>query len=424
MALVGRAGVGKSTLFNRLVGKRVAVVGKTPGVTRDRLQGIVEWRGQKFTLVDTGGREAFPTSPFATQVERQVEIALREADLILFLGDGKSGVTPLDEEIALFLRHFRKPVLLGVNKLDHPQAFAAAYEFSALGWGEPLPLSALHGLNMDVLLDQILSLLPPGRGEEAAPGIRIAVVGRPNVGKSSLVNCLLGEERVIVSSSPGTTRDAVDTRFFAGGQAYTLVDTAGLRQQAKVGSSLEAASIRRAYRAIRGADVALLVLDASAGVTAQDKKIAGYLRKAGKAAVLVGNKKDLLAGKKAQEAFLLTLREELPFMDYVPRQLCSARTGEGIRGILKTVNFVFSQASLWVPPGELRELFRRAQVLKPPPRPVKSFSGTQRGIRPPFFFLRVQGGALPLAYCRFLENQLRQAYGFQGVPLKIVFQKR
>jgi len=429
VAIVGRPNVGKSTLFNRLVGERVAIVEEKPGVTRDRLEKDVEWSGRVFTLVDTGGLDFQETDEISGKTRRQVELAIREADVLLFLVDARAGLTPADEEIAQMLRRSEKPVLLVANKVEK---FAGEhYDFFRLGLGEPIPVSAALGLNTGDLLDQILQALPV-REEEACPEelIRVAVVGRPNVGKSSLVNKILGFERVIVSAQPGTTRDAIDTLFEHAGRRFLLVDTAGIRRKSKIEEATERYSVLRAFRAIDGCDVSLVLLDALEGVTEQDKRIAGYVHEKGKASILTVNKWDL--GKKDERAadrYREAVYQELSFLAYAPVAFVSALTGKGIRQLLQLVADVWGEYNRTIPTGSLNALLADLQLRTPPPaqkgKRLKIFYSTQLKTRPPTFALFVNDPELlHFSYLRYLENQFRLAWGFSGTPLRFFFRRR
>ncbi|MDH7480171.1 MAG: ribosome biogenesis GTPase Der, partial [Syntrophomonadaceae bacterium] len=424
--------VGKSTLFNRLIGGMVAIVEDTPGVTRDRLYRAGSWRGREFLLVDTGGLVPNPgEDTILEQVKRQASIAMGEADLILMLVDARVGITTDDEEIAGTLRRSEKPVLLVANKVDNFKQPPDIYEFYRLGLGEPIPVSAALGLNIGELLDAMVEKLPemPAADDEQDE-IRIAVIGRPNVGKSSLVNVILGEERVIVSETPGTTRDAIDTHFTRGGQQYVLIDTAGLRRKARINETTERYSVLRALKAIDRCDVALTVIDATQGVTEQDKKIAGYAHEAGKAAVLVINKWDLVPkDEKTMTRFEKEIRSELPFLHYAPIIFVSAVTRQRVNKILELVDFVAEQYSTRIATSSVNEMLATATQLNPPPaeqaRRLKILFGTQVKVKPPTFVIFVNDPELVhFSYQRYLENQIRQNFGFEGCPLTIRFKRR
>ncbi|HHV64559.1 MAG TPA: ribosome biogenesis GTPase Der [Peptococcaceae bacterium] len=433
VAIVGRPNVGKSTLFNRLVGGLVAIVEDTPGVTRDRLYFDSEWLGRKFTLIDTGGIEfKDKTTPLSSQMKQQAEIAVSEADVVLFLVDGKTGLTPDDEQIARYLRKAGKPVLLVVNKVENFSIFKAeAHEYLTLGFGEPLPISAVHGLNIGELLDAVVSRLPQENFEEYDPDvIKVAVIGRPNVGKSSLVNMLLGEERVIVSDIPGTTRDAIDTPFSYEGRNYILIDTAGIRRKKKIMEVTENYSVIRSFRAVDRADIVLMVLDATEGVTDQDKRIVGYAHEKGKGLILVINKWDLIVkDDKTLNKFEKNLREELAFVDYAPTQFVSAKTGQRVNKIMELVEFVAEQTSRRVLTSTLNSLLREWVHLNPPPsdkgKRLKVFYATQKSVQPPTFIFFVNDPELVhFSYRRYLENQIRKNFGFEGSPIRLIMKRR
>ncbi|WP_027718750.1 ribosome biogenesis GTPase Der [Desulfovirgula thermocuniculi] len=432
VAIVGRPNVGKSTLFNRLVGGRVAIVEDQPGITRDRLYRDVEWGGRTFTLVDTGGLDFAEEEGLPSMVRRQVELAIEEADAILFLVDAREGLTPTDEAIASLLRRTRKPVILVANKVENfTRGAQLLADFYRLGLGDPLPVSAVQGMNTGDLLDRLVSLLPESEevlGEGDA--VRIAVVGRPNVGKSSLVNAILGEERVIVSDVPGTTRDAVDTFFTRQGRRYVLVDTAGIRRKSRINMPVERYSVIRALRAIDRSDVALILLDAREGVTEQDKRIAGYVHEQGKASVLVVNKWDLVEkDNRTADRYTQEIRRDLSFMTYAPVVFISALTGKRVPRVLEMVDVVAEQSSIKIPTPALNSLIRDATLHNPPPadqkRRLKIYYATQGGIKPPTFILFVnEPDLMHFSYLRYLENQLRAAYSFVGTPIRFILRQR
>ena len=432
IAILGRPNVGKSTLFNRLVGGRVAIVDETPGVTRDRNYGRVEWRGRPFLIIDTGGFEPESRLPMSQQVAEQARLAVEEADLILLVADAQEGLHPVDQEIARLLRQeTEKPVLLIVNKVDTaPKAIHAA-EFYQLGLAEVVPVSAEHGTGIGDLLDRILPLLPPRQEkEEDSRAITIAVVGRPNVGKSSLVNRILGEPRVIVDPEPGTTRDAIDTPFIFQGQSYVLVDTAGIRAKSRVGYRVEKYSILRAIKSLERCDVAMVVIDATAGVVHQDARIAGYAAQAGCASILVVNKWDLVEkDTRTADQYLHSIREKLPYLDYAPITFVSALTGQRVLKIFSIVERVVKERQRRIPPGELNRFIADAVAQHPPSsskgREVKIRSATQVSSRPPTFALFVSNPkGIHFSYERYLVNRLREAYGFEGSPIRLLFRER
>jgi GTP-binding protein len=433
VAIVGRPNVGKSTLFNRIAGGLVAIVENTPGVTRDRLYRDAEWLGRKFALIDTGGIEFQDAdTPIAAQMRRQAEIAMEEADVVIFVVDAQLPPTQDDELIARTLRRSGKPVILTANKVENfAQMESQLYDFLSLGLGEAIPISAVHGLNIGDLLDQVIAKLPENGEEEYDPDvIRIAVVGRPNVGKSSLVNTMLGKNRVIVSSIPGTTRDAIDTPFEQDGKHYVLIDTAGMRRKARIDKLTEQYSVVRALRAVDRSDVILMLLDAVEGVTEQDKKIAGYVHESGKAIVLVVNKWDLIKkDEKTINKFERTIREELGFMQYAPTMFISALTGQRVTKIIELVDFVAEQNSVRITTATLNTLLREWVHLNPPPsdkgRRLKIRYLTQVGVKPPTFVFFVNDAELMhFSYKRYLENQMRKHFGFEGTPIRIIIRQK
>ena len=432
VAIVGRPNVGKSTLFNRIAGGMVAIVENTPGITRDRLYFDVEWLGNKFTIVDTGGIEFKDRStPLITKMKQQAEIAIEEADVVLFVVDGKTKVTPDDEQIARYLRNTEKPVILVVNKVENFELFQAeSFEYLTLGYGEPIPISAVHGMNIGDLLDAVVAEFPESIADDYDPDvIKIAVIGRPNVGKSSLVNMLLGEERVIVSDIPGTTRDAIDTPFTYENRNYVLIDTAGIRRKKKIAEVTESYSVIRSFRAIDRADIVLMVIDATEGATEQDKRIVGYAHEAGKGLILIINKWDLIVkDDKTLNKFEKKIREDLAFVDYAPTQFVSAKTGQRINKIMDLVEFVAEQASSRILTNVLNNLLREWVHLNPPPsdkgRRLKIYYATQQSVQPPTFIFFVNDPELVhFSYHRYLENQIRQNFGFEGSPIRLIMRK-
>ena len=431
VAIVGRPNVGKSTLFNRIAEKRVSIVDDTPGVTRDRIYADAEWTGHEFALVDTGGIDFNETDELLPAMRNQAKLAMEEADVILFVVDGKVGITDVDQIIVSMLRTTKKPVVLAVNKVDNLKGVTDSYEFYGLGLGEPFAVSAVNALNLGDLLDAIVEALPEEVPVEDEPDtIRVAVVGRPNVGKSSLVNALLGQERVVVSNIPGTTRDAVDTYFKQDGFTFIFVDTAGMRRRGRIDAALERYSVIRSLRAIDRADVVLMLIDAVDGVTEQDKKIAGYVHESGRASVLVVNKWDLLPKDgKTSLRYTETLRQELGFMQYAPVVFLSALTKQRVTRIPEVVKFVAEQHAMRVSTSLLNQVVRDAVGINPPPsdrgRKLKIFYATQASVRPPTIVIFVNDQELMhFSYLRFLENKLREAFGFEGTPLKMVVRPR
>ncbi|AOQ24052.1 ribosome biogenesis GTPase Der [Neomoorella thermoacetica] len=429
VAIIGRPNVGKSTLFNRITGGRVAIVEDTPGVTRDRLYRDAEWCGRQFTLVDTGGIATHQDDPLVARVRSQAEQALKEADVIIFLVDSRTGITADDEEIAALLRRSDRPVILVANKVEDFSDPTVTHEFYRLGLGDPVPISAAHGLNTGDLLDRVVELLPAVPAGEEGDALKVAIVGRPNVGKSSLVNRLLGEERVIVSDLPGTTRDAVDTYIRRGEREYILIDTAGMRRKSRITVPTERYSVLRALRAVERADVVLVILDGTEGVTEQDKKIAGYGHEKGKATIIVVNKWDLVPkDERTMDHYREAVRQELSFMAYAPVLFISALTGQRVDQVLMTIDAVGEAASRRVATGTLNAVVREAVLLTPPPsvkgQEVKIYYATQVKVKPPtFVFFTNRPEGVHFSYQRYLENQLRQAFGFEGTPIRLIFRR-
>lgn len=430
VAIVGRPNVGKSTIFNRLVGERLAIVEDTPGVTRDRVYHPAEWLNQTFYVIDTGGI-VISDEPITTQIREQAEIAIDEADVILFVVDGKEGLTTADEEVAHLLHRSRKPVVLAVNKIDHPKHRDQIYEFYSLGLGEPFPISGAHGVGTGDLLDEVIRRFPENKGGEYDESvIRFSVIGRPNVGKSSLVNAILGRERVIVSDIPGTTRDAIDTPFSRDGEDYVIIDTAGMRRRGKVYESTEKYSVLRARRAIERSDVALTVLNGEEGIIEQDKKIAGYAFEAGRAIIIVVNKWDAVEkDHKTMRTFEQQIRSHFPFLDFAPIIFLSAKTKQRLNKLLPLIDAVAENHSLRIKTSVLNDVLIDAVAMSPPPsrqgRRLKVFYGTQVSVKPPVIVLFVNDPELlHFSYRRYLENQIRSHFGFQGTPIRIVARQK
>lgn len=431
VAIVGRPNVGKSTLFNRLIGHRIAIVEDTPGVTRDRIYADAEWLDYAFTLIDTGGIEPESEDKIAIQMRRQAELAIETADVILFIVDGREGMTSADNEVAEMLRKSKKPVVLAVNKVDAQKFADSAYEFYALGIGDPIPISASQGLNLGDLLDEVVRDFPKAEELDTEPRINIAVVGKPNVGKSSLVNALLGEERTIVSDIPGTTRDSVDTPFERNGRRYTIVDTAGIRRKRSVeDESIERYSVIRSLAAVRRADVVLIVCDATEGISEQGVRIAGYAHEEGKPSVLLVNKWDLIEkDTHTIEKFKKDLSVDLAFMSYVPMLFLSAKTGQRVDKVLTLVNDVYDQSVRRITTGTLNDIVGEAITVNEPPsdkgRRLRIYYATQASIQPPTFILFVNDEKLVhFSYQRYLENYLRKSFGLDGTPIRLIFRTR
>ena len=431
VAIVGRPNVGKSTLFNRLIGRRVAIVEDTPGVTRDRIYQDAEWLNYSFTLIDTGGIEPANEDIIAQQMRRQAELAIETADVIVFLVDGREGMTSADMDVAEILRRSNKPVVLAVNKVDTPKLEESMYEFYSLGLGDPFTVSAAQGLGLGDLLDEVVRDFPKDLEEDNAERINIAVVGKPNVGKSSLVNALLGEERTIVSDIPGTTRDSIDTPFTRNGREYTIVDTAGIRRKRSVeDETIERYSVIRSLAAIRRANVVLIVCDASQGLSEQDVRIAGYAHEEGKASVLIVNKWDLIEkDTHTMNRFKKDLGTDLAFMSYVTMLFISAKNGQRVNKVLEAVDASFEQSRRRIPTGQLNDIVSEAVQMNEPPsdkgRTLKIYYATQASVQPPTFIVFVNDAELMhFSYERYLENYFRKSFGFEGTPIRLFFRNR
>lgn len=426
VAILGRQNVGKSTLLNRLAGRRLAIVEDSPGTTRDRILARVTWQGVTFTVVDTGGLEVKTESTLAQMVKEQAEIAIAEADVILFVVNVREGVMPADREIADRLRRAGKPIVLVANKAEDSRLEANAVEFYELGLGEPVAISAYHGRGTPELLDRVISLLPPPAPAPVEPeAMKVAIIGRANVGKSTLLNALLGEGRSIVDEAPGTTRDAVDTYLDFGGQSVLLIDTAGIRRRGRQGVGVERYGVIRALRAIDRADVVVLVLDATEMVTAQDAHVAGYIQQAAKGAILVVNKWDL-ADDKDTAAATRYLRSQLKFMTYAPVLYVSAKLDRGVAGVLPQARQVCQERAKRLATAEVNKIVQQALAGHNLPRrggkQLKVRYATQAEINPPTFVFFVNDPSLVhFSYQRYLENKLRQAFGFVGTPLRLNF---
>jgi GTP-binding protein len=430
VAIVGRPNVGKSTLFNRVVGERLAITHEVPGTTRDRLYAEAEWGGVSFVLVDTGGLDLVSDDGIMAHVRAQAQTAIAEADVILFLADVKDGLTASDEEVAQVLRRTAKPVLVAVNKADNQALREAAVEFYALGLGELYPISALHGTGTGDLLDQVVAAFPAEEEEEELEAVRIAIVGRPNVGKSSLLNRILGQERSIVHETPGTTRDAIDTQIEWEGEPLVLIDTAGIRRKGRVQRGVEKYSVLRALRAIDRADVVLLLVDATEGATAQDAHIAGYILEEAKSVVVVVNKWDLVEkDAHTMQAYIEHIYTVLRFLDYVPVLFVSALTGQRVDQVLPIALRVQEERLIRIPTAELNRILQEAVARHAPPskagKRLKFYYVTQAAVDPPTFLFFVNDPRLVhFSYRRYLENRLREHCGFLGTPLRLSFRKR
>ncbi len=426
VAIVGRPNVGKSTLFNRIMGRRISIVHDKPGVTRDRIYGETDWNGKHFTLIDTGGIEPSSSDIILRQMKRQADFAIDTANLILFMVDAKEGMTHADLDVAQMLRKSGKPVILVVNKVDNYSETYHNYEFYQLGFGDPIYISAVHGLAIGDLLDKITDYIEKqGDNPEDEDITKVAIIGRPNVGKSSLINALLGEERVIVSDIPGTTRDAIDTYFEIGGKKMLFIDTAGLRRKSKINEDVEYYSSVRAIGAINRADVVLMVLDATEKITEQDKRIAGIAHEAGKATIIAVNKWDLVEKDTyTVQEFNNRIRTELAFMQYAPIVYVSAKTGQRINRIFTLIDTVMENYTLRVKTSTLNNLINEATAISEPPtikgKKLKIFYAVQTSVKPPTFVFFVNDTKLfHFSYERYLENTLRQVFGFEGTPIII-----
>ena len=423
IAIVGRPNVGKSTFFNKVIGRKLSITENRPGVTRDRIYASAEWRGKTFTLVDTGGIELKSEDVMWKQIATQAKLAVETADVILFFVDGREGLTSSDYDVADYLRRSRKPVILVVNKLDD-YSEDKLFEFYSLGLGEPFGISAEHSRGIGDVLDQAVGSFSEGE-EESGDALRIAVVGKPNAGKSSLVNRILGEERTIVTDIAGTTRDAIDSPFERDGEKYVIIDTAGIRRKRSVEDNVEYYSVLRAFDAVRRADVAVLVVDATEGLTEQDVRIIGMVHEEGKPSVIVMNKWDLVEkDTHTIETFEAKLKEDLKFMDYFKSVYISAKTGQRAEKVIKLAREAYDHAHFRIPTGALNDLLMDAMRISEPPsyqgRRLKLYYASQVSVAPPLFVLMVNDETLlHFSYARYLENVIRQAYDFSGTPIRI-----
>ncbi|SEN42459.1 GTP-binding protein [Amphibacillus marinus] len=430
VAIVGRPNVGKSTIFNRLVGERISIVEDTPGVTRDRIYAEADWLTTQFNLIDTGGIE-LSDEPLLVQMREQADVAIQEADVIIFIVNGREGITAADEEVAKILYKSNKPIVLAVNKVDNPEMREEIYEFYSLGFGEPFPISGTHGLGLGDMLDKVVSYFPQLEVEDHEQDtIYFSLIGRPNVGKSSLVNALLHQERVIVSEIAGTTRDAIDTPFTKDDQDFVIIDTAGMRKRGKIYESTERYSILRALKAIERSDVVLTLIDADTGIIEQDKKIAGYAHQAGKAVVIVVNKWDTVqSDEKAMKDFEQKVRVHFPFLDYAPIVFLSALTKKRTHTLIPQVKLASENHAIRVETNVLNDVIMDAVAMNPTPtshgKRLKILYATQVAIKPPSFVVFVNDPELMhFSYERFLENKIRAAFGFEGTPIKIFARRR
>lgn len=429
LAIVGRPNVGKSTIFNRILGERVSIVEDTPGVTRDRIYGKSEWLGKEFAVIDTGGID-LGDEPFLAQIKDQAEIAIDEADVILFLTSIEAGVTDADERVAQILYRANKPVVLAVNKVDNPERRQDIYDFYSLGFGEPLPLSGTHGIGLGDVLDAVLAAFPNEASADEDDSIKFSLIGRPNVGKSSLVNAILGENRVIVSPIEGTTRDAIDTKFEADGETFTMIDTAGIRKRGKVYENTEKYAVMRALRAIDRSDVVLFVINAEEGIREQDKKVAGYAHEAGRGIIIVVNKWDTLEkDNRTMKDFENLIRQEFQYLDYAPIIFVSAKTHQRLQSLPAMIVEVSENQTRRIQSSVLNDVLMDAITVTPTPtvngKRLRIYYMTQAAVKPPTFVVFVNDpDLLHFSYERFLINQLRQAFDFSGTPIHVIARKR
>ena len=431
VTIVGRPNVGKSTLFNRIAGKRISITEDTPGVTRDRIYAECEWLDNYFTLIDTGGIEPNTTDTIFAQMRIQAEVAIEMADVVLFMVDGKEGVTAADTEVAQMLRKAKKEIILVVNKMDRFVNEDSVYEFYNLGLGDPIPISSAEALGIGDLLDEIISKFNGKMDtKEEEDSIKIAVIGKPNAGKSSIINRIIGEERVIVSDIPGTTRDAIDTKFERNSKKYTLIDTAGIRKKSKVLESVEKYSVLRAFTAVERADICVLVIDADKGVTEQDIRIAGYSHDSNKGMVIVINKWDLIEKDNSTfKEFTEEIRQKLAYATYAPILTVSALTGQRVNKILEAVDEIYSFRYLRISTGVLNDILTEAVLMNQPAtvkgKRLKIYYGTQVAVNPPKFLIFVNDKEIVhFSYGRYIENKIREAFEYKGTPIIIEFRNR
>ncbi|KPN79737.1 GTPase Der [Apilactobacillus kunkeei] len=429
VAIVGKPNVGKSTIFNRIAGERISIVEDTPGVTRDRIYSHGEWLGHEFSMIDTGGIE-IGDQPFVKQITAQAEIAIDEADVIIFMVNGKEGITNADDNIARILYRTNKPIVLAVNKVDNFESRANIYDFYSLGFGDPYPISGAHGLGLGDLLDEVIKNFDEKTEEENDDNIKFSLIGRPNVGKSSLVNAILGEDRVIVSNVAGTTRDAINTQFEQDGQEFTMVDTAGLRKRGKVYENTERYSVMRAMKAIDNSDVALIVLNAEEGIREQDKRIAGYAHEGGKGVIIIVNKWDTLKKtSKTQQEFEAGIRSQFQYLSYAPILFVSARTKQRLSQIPDLIKRVYDNHAKRISSSMLNDVLMDAIAMTPTPsingRKLRIYYATQVTSEPPTIVIFVNDEELMhFSYRRYIENQIREHFDFSGTPIKIISRKR
>ena len=430
IAIVGRPNVGKSTIFNRIVGERISIVEDISGVTRDRIYSSADWLAHEFNIIDTGGIQ-LGDEPFLEEIRLQAEIAIEEADVIIFLVNGREGVTDADEHVAKILYQTKKPIVLAVNKIDNPEMRDQIYDFYSLGFGDPYPISGSHGLGLGDLLDEVANNFPEDVEEEIEDDvIRFSLIGRPNVGKSSLVNALLGEERVIVSDIAGTTRDAIDTPYEYEGQKYKIIDTAGMRKKGKVYETTEKYSALRALKAIDRSDVVLIVINGEEGIREQDKRIAGYAEDAGKGVMFVVNKWDAIEkDNKTMNEFTAKIRDNFMFLDYAPIAYVSAKTKQRVTGLFDSIRLISENHAFRIQSSVLNEVIEDAVARNPAPtdkgKRLRIYYSTQVAVKPPTFIVFVNEPELMhFSYERFLRNRLREAFGFEGTPIRLISRAR
>lgn len=431
VAIVGRPNVGKSTFFNRIAGKRISIVEDTPGVTRDRIYTEVEWLDHRFTLIDTGGIEPRSRDVILEQMRIQSRIAIETADVILFMVDAREGLTATDYEVGDMLRKTQRPVILVCNKVDNRKLEDEVFEFYNLGLGVPSAISSEQGLGLGDLLDRVVENFTKTEEQEYGEDvIKVAILGKPNVGKSSLLNKILGEDRVIVSDVPGTTRDAIDTYITIENRDYVLIDTAGIRKRSRVEEAIERYSVIRAYTAVTRSDVCLLVIDALEGPTEQDTKIAGHIHEEGKGCIIVVNKWDLVEkDTKTADEYMVNIRFKLSFIEYAPVIFVSAKTGQRTNKIIEMATAIFERSSLRVSTGVLNDVIGEAVLMNQPPsdkgKRLKVFYGTQVSVKPPTFVIFINSNELMhFSYLRYLENRIREAFGFEGTPVRMIVRER
>ncbi|WP_304134131.1 ribosome biogenesis GTPase Der [Limosilactobacillus coleohominis] len=430
VAIVGRPNVGKSTLFNRIAGERISIVEDTPGVTRDRIYTHAEWLGKNFNLIDTGGIE-MSDQPLSTQIREQAEIAIDEADVIILVVDVQNGITDADEKVAQLLYRSNKPVVLAVNKVDNPERRTDIYDFYSLGLGEPYPVSSVHGVGLGDLLDAVIKNFPETAENGTDDSIRFSLIGRPNVGKSSLVNAILGQQRVIVSNIAGTTRDAINTKFVADHREFTMVDTAGIKKKGKLYENTERYALMRSMKAIDDSDVVLVVLNADEGIRELDKHIAGYAHEAGKAVIIVVNKWDLIKNRdhRTMTDFTNLIRNEFQYLSYAPIIFVSAITKQRLIKIPKLIEEVYDHARRRIKSSTLNDVLMDAIAANPTPstngKRLRVYYGTQVAVEPPTFVIFVNDPDLMhFSYERYLENQIRQSFDFTGTPIHLIKRRR